>query len=37
VIPLKIYEIRIPGVKSADGNALRNEIGWYTVNRLKQD
>jgi glucose/arabinose dehydrogenase len=37
VIPLKVYEIRIPGVKSADGNELRNNIGWYTVNRLKQD
>ena len=37
LIALKVYEIRIPGVKSADGNSLRNDIGWYTVNRLKQD
>ena len=37
VIPLKVYEIRIPGVKSADGNSLRNDIGWYTVNKLKTE
>ena len=37
VIPLKVYEIRIPGVKSADGNSLRNDIGWYTVNKLKAE
>jgi glucose/arabinose dehydrogenase len=37
VIPLKVYEIRIPGVKSSDGNSLRNDIGWYTVNKLKTE
>jgi hypothetical protein len=37
VIALKVYEIRIPGVKSADGNLLRNDIGWYTVNKLKTE
>jgi len=32
-----VYEIRILGVKSADGNSLRNDIGWYTLNKLKTE
>jgi hypothetical protein len=35
VLRHKVYEIRITGVKDADGNDLRNNIGWYTLNNLK--
>jgi hypothetical protein len=35
VLRHKVYEIRITAVKDQDGNDLRNNIGWYTLNNLK--
>jgi glucose/arabinose dehydrogenase len=34
VLPHKVYEIRVNKLTTPDGEPLRNDIGWYTVNHL---
>ena len=35
VLAQKVYEIRLNKLASPEGESLRNDIGWYTVNHLK--